>query len=76
MLEVGQPKQTVAPASLEKDLEDYRLGELNKDSLFQDIRMLPSELLIEIMATCHSLTAVRGNMIGIKDNDDTLIIHR
>ncbi len=33
-------------------------------SIFAKLRMFPSEMLLEIMAVCHSLTIINNRLIG------------
>jgi len=35
-------------------------------SIYDHTKLLPSEQMLESMATCHSITVVNGNTIGIR----------
>jgi len=50
----------------EEELENYITMEnqSNKNALYSTSQMLPSEQMLEIMASCHSLTLVQNKMIG------------
>lgn len=45
-----------------KALQNYIA--LDNETLYSKTRMFPSEQLLEIMASCHSLTYVKDSMIG------------
>ena len=40
------------------------LQKKEKQSIFAKLRMFPSEILLEIMAVCHSLTIINNRLIG------------
>lgn len=56
----------VYPFNREEDLPDYINYDKvdNKKSIYEVSEMLPEEHMFEIMATCHSLTVVDGQLIG------------
>ena len=56
---------TMTEEDKETELEHYMsLDPAGKTSVYKQTRMFPSEQMLEIMATCHSLTIVNNRMIG------------
>jgi len=45
-------------------LENYIQRESQEISLYSSSKMFPSELLLEVMASCHSLNLVKNSLIG------------
>ena len=61
---LGEP-----PATKEEDLQNYITFEKahGKNPTFESTKMLPDELMLEIMSTCHSLTMIDSKLIGNSD---------
>jgi len=66
---ISDPQKLTANISEERreaEMKNYMLTEasMGKNSVYKKSQMFPSEQMLEIMATCHSLTMVEEDLIG------------